>query len=185
MPVTTIEISVNDRSRRVAVEPLSEAPGRYRIAWDDTVRVVDAQRLDAETLSLVLVEGGSASHQVRCVSAGRPDVVDVHVGGSVLRASVDDGRTWLDGQAPGGAAAAGGGQVTAPMPGKITRHSRQPGDDAPAGQGVVASRRIVKMEKLAWARSGRRPASPTCTVRRKTPDDMRGAVAGLSVEQGS
>ena len=180
MPVTTIEISVNDRSRRVAVEPLSEAPGRYRIAWDDTVRVVDAQRLDAETLSLVLVEGGSASHQVRCVSAGRPDVVDVHVGGSVLRASVDDGRTWLDGQAPGGAAAAGGGQVTAPMPGKITRILVQPGDDVTAGQGVVVVEAMKMENELAAPGAGR-----VADVHVSEGDPVDAGAVLVIIEQGS
>ena len=157
MPVTTLEIAVNGRSRRVAIQPLADAPGRYRIAWDDTVRVVDARRLDAETLSLVLVQGGSGSHQVRCVSAGRPDAVDVHVAGAVLRASVDDGRSWLGGQAPGGgaAAAADGGQVTAPMPGKITRILVQPGDEVTAGQGVIVVEAMKMENELVAPGDGR------------------------------
>ena len=156
MSVTTIEITVNDRRRRVAVEPLAEEPGRYRIAWDDAVRVVDVQRLDVETLSLVLVEGGFGSHQVRCVSAGRPDAVDVHVAGAVLRASVDDGRSWLGGQAPGDAAAAAdGGQVTAPMPGKITRILVQPGDEVTAGQGVIVVEAMKMENELVAPGDGR------------------------------
>ena len=155
MSVTTIEITVNDRRRRVAIEPLADAPGRYRIAWDDAVRVVDAHRLDAETLSLVLLEGGFGSHQVRCVSAGRPDAVDVHVGGAVLRASVDDGRAWLDGQAPGGGPAAGGGQVTAPMPGRITRILVQPGDEVTAGQGVIVVEAMKMENELVAPGDGR------------------------------
>ena len=153
MPATTLEITVNDRRRRVAVEPLAQ--GRYRIAWDDTARVVDARRLDAETLSLVLVEGGSGSHQVRCVSAGRPDALDVHVGGAVLRAGVDDGRSWLGGQAQGAAAAPGGGQVTAPMPGKITRILVRPGDEVTAGQGVVVVEAMKMENELSAPRDGR------------------------------
>ena len=156
MSVTTIEITVNDRRRRVAVEPLADAPGQYRIAWDDAVRVVDAQRLDTETLSLVLVEGGYGSHHVRCVSADRTDVVDVHVGGAVLRASVDDGRSWLGGQAPGDAAAAAdGGQVTAPMPGKITRILVQPGDEVTAGQGVIVVEAMKMENELVAPGDGR------------------------------
>ena len=155
MPATTVEIAVNGRSRRVAIEPLADAAGRYRIAWDDQVRVVDARRLDAETLSLVLVEGGSGSHQVRCVSAGRPDAVDVHVAGAVLRASVDDGRSWLGGQAPGGAAAVDGGQVTAPMPGKITRILVQPGDEVAAGQGVIVVEAMKMENELVAPGDGR------------------------------
>ncbi len=154
MSVTTIEITVNDRRRRVAVEPLADAPGQYRIAWDDAVRVVDAQRLDTETLSLVLVEGGYGSHHVRCVSADRTDVVDVHVGGAVLRASVDDGRSWLGGQAPGGAAA-DGGQVTAPMPGKITRILVQPGDEVTAGQAVIVVEAMKMENELGAPGDGR------------------------------
>ena len=153
MPVTTLDIEVNGRSRRVAVEPLATAPGRFRIMWDETVRVVDARRLDAETLSLVLVEGGFGSHQVRCVQGGGPGAVDVHVGGAVLHARVDDGRTWLAGQ--GAAGAAGGGQVTAPMPGKVTRILVRPGEDVAAGQGVVVVEAMKMENELGAPIAGR------------------------------
>ena len=155
MPVTTLEIEVNGRSRRVAVEPLAAAPGRFRVAWDETVRVVDARRLDAETLSLVLVEGGSGSHQVRCVNGARPGAVDVHVGGAVLHARVDDGRTWLAGQGGAAGAAAGGGQVTAPMPGKVTRILAQPGDEVAAGQAVVVVEAMKMENELGAPIAGR------------------------------
>ena len=153
MPVTTLDIEVNGRSRRVAVEPLATVPGRFRIMWDETVRVVDARRLDAETLSLVLVEGGFGSHQVRCVPGGCPDAVDVHVSGAVLHARVDDGRTWLAGQGAAGAAA--GGQVTAPMPGKVTRILVRPGEDVAAGQGVVVVEAMKMENELGAPIAGR------------------------------
>ena len=78
----------------------------------------------------------------------------MHVGGSVLRASVDDGRTWLDGQAPG-AAGDGGGQVTAPMPGKITRILVQPGDEVSAGQGVIVVEAMKMENELGAPSAGR------------------------------
>ena len=155
MPVTTLEIEVNGRSRTVAVEPLAGAPGRFRVTWDETVRVVDARRLDAETLSLVLVEGGSGSHQVRCVQAGPPDAVDVHVGGAVLRARVDDGRTWLAGQGGAAGGAGGEGRVAAPMPGKITRILVQPGEEVSAGQAVVVVEAMKMENELGAPQAGR------------------------------
>ena len=154
MAGVTLEITLEGRTRRVAVERVDGAPDRFRIAWDDTVRVVDARRLDAETLSLVLVEGGSGSHQVRCVEAGQPGALDVHHGGAVLRAHVDDGRTWLAAQDAGGGAAAGG-QVTAPMPGKITRILVQPGDAVEAGQGVVVVEAMKMENELGAPGAGR------------------------------
>ena len=155
MPVTTLEIEVNGRSRRVAVEPLAAAPGRFRVTWNEEVRVVDARRLDAETLSLVLVEGGSGSHQVRCAEAGRPDAVDVHVGGAVLRARVDDGRTWLAGSGGAAGGAGGEGRVVAPMPGKITRILVQPGEEVSAGQGVVVVEAMKMENELSAPHAGR------------------------------
>lgn len=155
MPVTTLEIEVNGRRRRVAVEPLAAAPGRFRVIWDETERVVDARRLDADTLSLVLVEGGAGSHQVRCVQAGRPDAVDVHVGGAVLRARVDDGRTWLAGQAGAAGGAGGEGRVAAPMPGKITRILVQPGEEVSAGQAVVVVEAMKMENELGAPHAGR------------------------------
>lgn len=155
MPETTLEIEVNGRGRRVTVEPLDDGSGRFRVAWEETVRVVDARRLDAETLSLVVLEGGSGSHQVRCVHGSRPDLVDVHVGGAVLQARVDDGRMWLAGAGAGAAAGAGGGQVTAPMPGKITRILVQPGDEVAAGQGVVVVEAMKMENELGAPLAGR------------------------------
>ena len=155
MPVTTLDIEVNGRTRRVAVEPLAAEPGRFRLAWDETVRVVDARRLDGETLSLVVVEGGSGSHQVRCVQGDRPDAVDVHVAGVVLHARVDDGRTWLAGPGGAGGAAAGGGRVTAPMPGKVPRILVQPGEEVAAGQGVAVVEAMKMENELGAPVAGR------------------------------
>lgn len=153
MAETTIEIEVDGHGHRVAVEQLGSDPVRFRIAWDGVTRVVDARRIDPETLSLVLVEGGSGSHTVRCVDAD--GAVDVHVGGAVVRALVDVGRARFTGLDARGGDRGGGQHVTAPMSGKVVRLLVAPGDEVEAGQGVVVVEAMKMENELTAPRAGR------------------------------
>lgn len=155
MAETTIEIEVGGHSHRVVVERLGSDPARFRIAWGGATRVVDARRIDPETLSLVLVEGGSASHTVRCVDAAGDGAVDVHVGGAVVRALVDVGRARFTGLGAHGGERAGGQQVTAPMSGKVVRLLVAPGDEVEARQGVVVVEAMKMENELTAPRAGR------------------------------
>ena len=153
MAETTIEIEIDGNSHRVAVERLGSDPARFRIAWGGVTRVVDARRIDRETLSLVLVEGGSGSRTVRCVDAD--GAVDVHVGGAVVRALVDVGRARLTGLGARGGDRNGGQHVTAPMPGKVVRLLVAPGDKVEARQGVVVVEAMKMENELTAPRAGR------------------------------
>ena len=153
MAETTIEIEVDGHGHRVAVERLGSDPARFRIAWGGVTRVVDARRIDPETLSLVLVEGGSGSHTVRCVDAD--GAVDVHVGGAVARALVDVGRARFTGLDARGGDRGGGHHVTAPMSGKVVRLLVAPGDEVEAGQGVVVVEAMKMENELTAPRAGR------------------------------
>lgn len=155
MAETTIEIEVDGRSHRVAVEQVGPHPARFRVAWGGVTRVVDARRIDAETLSLVLVEGGSGSHAVRCVDAAGPGAVDVYVGGAVVRALVDVGRARFTGGGARGGERGGGQHVTAPMPGKVARLLVAPGDEVEARQGVVVVEAMKMENELTAPRAGR------------------------------
>jgi biotin carboxyl carrier protein len=155
MAETTIEIEVAGRSHRVAVERLGSHPARFRVAWGGVTRVVDALRIDPETLSLVLVEGGSGSHAVRCVDAAGQGTVDVHVDGAVVRALVDVGRARFAGHGVRGGEQGGGRHVTAPMPGKVVRLLVAPGDEVEARQGVVVIEAMKMENELTAPRAGR------------------------------
>lgn len=155
MAETTIEIEVDGNSHRVAVERLGSDPARFRIAWDGETRVVDARRIDPETLSLVLVEGGSGSHTVRCIDAAGDGAVDVHVGGALVRALVDVGRARLTGLGARGGEEGGGQHVTAPMSGKVVRLLVAAGDEVEARQGVVVVEAMKMENELTAPRAGR------------------------------
>ena len=155
MAGTVVEIEVAGRPRRVAVESVGSHPARFRVAWDGAARVVDVRRIDPELFSLVVVEGGSGSHAVRCVDAAAPGAVDVHVGGAVVRVLVDPGRARLASRGRRGGEQAGGRHVTAPMPGKVVRLLVEPGDEVAARQGVIVMEAMKMENELGAPRAGR------------------------------
>lgn len=155
MSAVTIDVEIDGRRRRVAVERAGADPTRFRISWGGVTRVVDACAIDLETLSLVVVEGGAGSHQVRCVDAGEDGALDLHVGGAVVRARVGGDRARLTRRAARGAVAAGGRRISAPMPGKVVRLLVGPGDEVAARQGVVVVEAMKMENELAAPRAGR------------------------------
>ena len=147
----TIDLDVNGRTRAASVEPVAGAEGRFRVTIDGTEHVVDARRIDARTLSLVLASG--AVHDV--------DVVDGAGAGELLVGTRDgvvpvvvNGRRRRRGDAAGDGST-GAQRVVAPMPGKVVRVLVAPGVDVAARQGLVVME-AMKMEcELSAARAGR------------------------------
>ena len=170
MSARTIEIEVNGQSHGVTVERVDMASDRYRVSWDGVTRVVDARQLDETTLSLVMVEGGSASHEVRCVPTTRKGELDVYVAGGVVRTLVGTPHSRFSSAGDHGNAADGEREVTAPMPGKVVRVLVQPGDHVEARQGVIVIEAMKMENELRSPRAGR--------VKEITVD------MGMSVEAG-
>lgn len=160
MSARTIEVGVNGRSHRVTVERLGSPGHLFRVSWDGVTRIVDARQIDQTALSLVMVEGGSASHQVTCVPAERPGELEVHVAGGVVRTVVDTGHGRFSGGAGQGGPAEGEQEITAPMPGKVVRVMVQPGDEVDARQGVVVIEAMKMENELRSPRAGRVTAVP-------------------------
>lgn len=149
----TIEIDVNGTRRRVAVQRLKAAPGRYEVSWEGETRVVDVHAADSETLSIVEIDGARRSHTVRCEETDRLGGLDVHVDGVLVPLRVDTGRVDLTGR--GAAGGPGGQRVVAPMPGKVVRLLVQPGDEVSEGQGVVVVEAMKMENQLTAPRAGR------------------------------
>lgn len=151
-----IEVEVGETRREITIEPLSGSAGphQFRVTFDGVTRVVDARRVDDETLSFVYLEGGGASHQAVVLEAAGSEgaELDVHLHGAVLKATVDRGRSWVD---DGGANAEGGNQLTAPMPGKVVRILVQEGDTVEAKQPVVVVEAMKMENEIAAPRAGR------------------------------
>ena len=153
MPVGAMEIKVHGRTRSVVVERIGSLPGRFRVAWDGATRIVDARLVETGTFSLVVVDGGSSSHEVRCVETAQQGELEVHVAGGIVRAVVDVGRPRFDSRAAGGDAS-GDQAVTAPIPGKVVRVLVQPGADVAAGQGLVVVEAMKMENELKSPRAG-------------------------------
>ena len=150
-----IAIEVNGRPRDVTVERLPSQPGRFRVSWEGQSRTVDARYVDQDghgrTLSLVLLDGRPASHQVRLAeTAGGARAV--HIGGAVIHAVVGGGRTGFT----GGSSDPRDGEerVTAPMPGKVVRVLVQPGDEVAARQPLVVVEAMKMENELVSSREG-------------------------------
>lgn len=135
------EIEINGRVRKVAIEPAGPA---YRVTIDGRERMVDAVRLDAATLSL-LIDRESWTIGLSALADGEQLV---SVDGVQVRAILNDPRRGHWGRRAGaadGRGAAGPQRITAPMPGKVVRVLVQPGDTVTARQPVLVVE-AMKME---------------------------------------
>ena len=149
----TIEIAVNGRSRAVSVERVGSAPHRFRVTWDGVSRLVDARRLDASTLSLILIDAGPRSHDVRVEAWDRGELA-VYVRGDEVRATVNGSPTRF--RADGGDASADGERrVVTPMPGKVVRLLVEPGAEVAARQPVAVVEAMKMENELVAPRAGR------------------------------
>ena len=149
----TFEVEVNEKTRTVAVEPVPQTSGRFRVTIDGKEHAVDAREVDPSTLSLILLDGGGACREVELVESAVAGELLVRTCDGLLRAMVNGRRLRR-----GGADAAGkpGEQrLVAPMPGKIVRVLVAPGAEVNARQGVVVME-AMKMEcELPSPKAGR------------------------------
>ncbi|HEY3383275.1 MAG TPA: acetyl-CoA carboxylase biotin carboxyl carrier protein subunit [Vicinamibacterales bacterium] len=149
------EIDVNGRPHAVKIE---RTGSRYRIEADGRVDVVDVARVDATTMSMILVGDREASHEAALLEGRERGEVEVYLRAGVVQTRVSGApgqRRW--GATGGVGAGVGGGPqpVTAPMPGKIVRVLVKPGDAVTARQGLVVIEAMKMENELKAARDGR------------------------------
>jgi biotin carboxyl carrier protein len=148
------EIEVNGRPHDVKVE---RTGSRFRIEADGRVDVVDVARVDATTISMILV-GREASHEASLLERGEPGEVEIHLAEGVVttRVAGAPGQRRWSAKGAGPLAGAGGPQrVTAPMPGKIVKVLVTPGDTVSARQGLVVIEAMKMENELRASRDGR------------------------------
>lgn len=146
------DLDIAGRVRRLHVE---RRDGRYQVAVDDRVFIVDPQRAGRDTLSLLVQEGGGAVRSVDATVAVRPGsaTLDVTLDGHTVPARL---VSRFGARAGEGAAAGTGPQhVTAPMPGKVVRLLVAPGDVVAPRQGLVVIEAMKMENELRAARAGR------------------------------
>jgi biotin carboxyl carrier protein len=147
----TFEIEINGRGRTVGVERIEGAPSRFRVTVDGRTLIVDAVRVEADTLSILLPDDGYRSHEVGFSQGLEPGQVTVHLQGGTLTAVVD-GRRSRRGAA---LAAAGEQRIVAPMPGKVIRVLVEPGDEVAGRQPLVVVEAMKMENELSSPRAGR------------------------------
>jgi propionyl-CoA carboxylase alpha chain len=145
------EIDVNGRTRSVAVDRVGDS-SQFRVTFDGRVRLVDAVRVESDTLSILLPEAGSASHEVGFAEGVVPGELSVYLHHGTLTAAVN-GRRTRRGAALAGAP--GEQRVLAPMPGMVLRVLAAPGDEVAARQPLVVVEAMKMENELSCPRGGR------------------------------
>jgi biotin carboxyl carrier protein len=147
----TFEIEINGRARQVSVERLGVG-NLFRVSYGGRSRLVDAVRVESDTLSLILPEEGNASHEVGFAEGPLPGELSVYLHAGTLTATVN-GRRSRRGAVL--AAAAGLQRIVAPMPGKVLRVLASPGDEVAARQPLVVVEAMKMENELSATRAGR------------------------------
>src|SRR5436189_80693 len=125
------EVEIGGRSRQVVV---TRAGDGFAVSVDGRTRQVDAARIDAQTLSLLV--DGVWSNDVSIATDRSGGQLTVHVGSTAIPVTLNGRRRW--GRKGEGAASGSGPQrVVAPMPGKVVRVLVKTGDLVTARQPVV------------------------------------------------
>jgi biotin carboxyl carrier protein len=147
------EIEVGGRTRQVTVQRSS---GHFLVVVDGKETAVDAVRIDASTLSLLMAAGAAgktASREVTvtpdaagagCLVQLGPVIVPVERNGRRGRRHTDDGARDETGPQ----------RLVAPMPGKIVRVLVQKGEAVKARQSVVVIEAMKMENELRAAGDG-------------------------------
>lgn len=147
-----IEVEIEGRTRVVSVERAAAGPNTFKVSWDGQTRVVDAVRVEADTLSLILPDAGHASHEVGFSPGLLPAELIVYLHNGTLTATVNGRRSR---RAGGVTAGAGEHRVIAPMPGKVLRVLVAAGDQVAARQPLIVVEAMKMENELSSPKPGR------------------------------
>jgi len=152
------EVEVGGRRRQIVV---TRTAGTFAVAVDGHTRHVDAARIDAHTLSLVVdsVSPENASvrrsgHEVSVVPDPIGGQLVVHVGAVPVAVALNGRHRWGrkdDGRAPG----SGPQRLVAPMAGKVVRLLVNTGDTVRPRQPVVVVEAMKMENELRATREGK------------------------------
>jgi 3-methylcrotonyl-CoA carboxylase alpha subunit len=151
------EVEVGGRRRQVVV---TRTGGTFAVAVDGRTRHVDAARIDAHTLSLVVdsvcPENSSvrrSGHEVSVVPDRDGGQLTVYVGAVPVAVALNGRRRW--GRKDDGRASGSGPQrLIAPMAGKIVRVLVNAGDIVGSRQPIVVVEAMKMENELRASREG-------------------------------
>jgi biotin carboxyl carrier protein len=140
------EVDINGRVLQVDVHRVN---GCFVVTVDGHEWTIDAARVDAHTLSLLV---GSSSQEVTITPDTVPGQLTVGIRGVPLSATLNGRRRWSHGEEGG----AGGGpqRLTAPMPGKIVRVLAKVGTAVQPRQPLVVVEAMKMENELRAIRNG-------------------------------
>ena len=142
------EIDIGGRRLQVVVTRSGDG---FAVSVDGRLRHVDAARIDAHTLSLVVDSVWSNEVSIAADPVG--GWLDVHVGATPVAVMVNGRRRW--GRREDGAGGGSGPQrLVAPMPGKVVRVLVKAGDLVAARQPVVVVEAMKMENELRASREG-------------------------------
>jgi biotin carboxyl carrier protein len=142
------EVEIGGRRLHVVV---TRAGDGFAVSVDGRTRQVDAARVDAQTLSLVVDGMWSKEVSIAADPAGGP--LAVHVGPTPVAVTLNGRRRWGrkdEGAGPG----AGPQRLVAPMPGKVVRVLVNNGEQVSARQAVVVVEAMKMENELRASREG-------------------------------
>jgi len=153
------EVEVGGRRLQVVVTRSGDG---FAVAVDGRTRQVDAARIDAHTLSLLVdardglqaVPSAKApSHEVSVAADPISGQLAVHVGATAVAVTLNGRRRW--GRKEDSAGSSTGPQrLVAPMPGKVVRVLVKAGDQVTARQPVVVVEAMKMENELRASRGG-------------------------------
>src|SRR5262249_50550906 len=139
------DVDVNGRIVQVVVH---RANAHFVVSVDGREWTIDAARVDAHTLSLLV---GSSSQEVTVAADATPGQLAVGVKGVPLSVTVNSRRRWAR-QEEG--AAGGPQQLVAPMPGKIVRVLARVGAAVQPRQPLIVVEAMKMENELRATRHG-------------------------------
>jgi len=140
------EVEVNGRLLHVNVRRVNS---HFMVAVDGREWPIDAARIDAHTLSLLI---GSSSREITVASDSASGQLIVGVGAVPLSVTVNGRRRW--GRKDEGGSGGGPQHVIAPMPGKIVRLLATPGAAVHARQPLIVIEAMKMENELRATRPG-------------------------------
>ncbi len=140
------EVEVQGRVRQVAVH---RAGGAFDVSVDGRTWRVDAARIDARSMSLVVDPG--ASYDIGFAPDPATGLLYVRVGTTQVAVALNGRRRRHD---DAGHTGSGPQRIAAPMPGKIVRVGVKPGDAVQARQTLVVIEAMKMENELKAGRDG-------------------------------
>jgi biotin carboxyl carrier protein len=145
-----LAIEVAGRLRHVHVD---RSGGGFAVAVDDRVYHVDARRIDAQTLSLVVDTMSRQSYEAVVVPGPSGSRLTVTVGGVPVAVALN-GRGRFGRGDDRSASSSGPQRLSATMPGKIVRVLVKPGDTVRLRQPLVVVEAMKMENEMRAGRDG-------------------------------